>query len=45
MAGTVVLELSPEQIVDEVGSDRLGGWEEDEDFETLVGDILRRGQR
>ena len=45
MAGTVVLELSPEQIIDEVGSDRLGDWEADEDFETLIGDIQRRGQR
>ena len=45
MAGTVVLELSPEQVQDEVGSDRLGTWDEDADLHTLAADIARRGQR
>ena len=44
MTGTVVLELSPDQIVDEVGTDRLGAWEEGY-FKALVRDIERRGQR
>ncbi|WP_227272103.1 ParB/RepB/Spo0J family partition protein [Roseobacter weihaiensis] len=44
MAGTVVLELDPDQILDEVGSDRLTPWQEDEDFTALVANIKRRGQ-
>ena len=45
LAGIVVLELSPAQVADEVGSDRLGAWEEDEEFGILAADIERRGQR
>ncbi|MEM8654396.1 MAG: ParB N-terminal domain-containing protein [Pseudomonadota bacterium] len=44
MAGTMALELSPEQVVDAVGSDRLTEWDADEDFEKLVANIDRRGQ-
>lgn len=45
MTGTVVLELDPDQIDDEVGSDRLSAWKDDEGFNALVADIARRGQR
>lgn len=44
MAGTVVLELDPAQIKDDVGSDRMTPWQEDEDFAALVANIKRRGQ-
>ncbi|MCK0122380.1 ParB N-terminal domain-containing protein [Loktanella sp. F6476L] len=44
MAGTVSLELDPAQIVDQVGSDRLSPWQEDEDFAALKANIKRRGQ-
>ncbi|WP_299961242.1 ParB N-terminal domain-containing protein [uncultured Roseobacter sp.] len=44
MAGTVVLDLDPSQIRDEVGSDRIAPWQEDEDFAALVANIKRRGQ-
>ena len=45
LAGIVVLELSPEQVADEVGSDRLGDWGNDEEIDVLAADIARRGQR
>lgn len=44
LAGTLALELSPEQVVDSVGSDRLTEWEADEDFDKLIANINRRGQ-
>jgi len=44
MAGTLALELEPQQILDEVGSDRAGGWENDPEFHALVENIKRRGQ-
>ena len=44
MAGTLALELDPDQIVDDLGSDRFTNWVEDEDFEKLVANIRRRGQ-
>ncbi|MEL7132505.1 MAG: ParB N-terminal domain-containing protein [Pseudomonadota bacterium] len=44
MAGTMALELTPEQVVDAVGSDRLTEWDADGDFEKLVANIDRRGQ-
>lgn len=44
MAGTVALELEPDQIEDAVGSDRMTDWVDDEDFEALVANIKRRGQ-
>ena len=44
MAGTVALELAPDQIVDRVGSDRVTDWQADEDFASLVANIKRRGQ-
>jgi ParB/RepB/Spo0J family partition protein len=44
MAGTVALELDPAQIADAVGSDRVGDWADDPDFEALVANIKRRGQ-
>lgn len=44
MAGTVSLELTPDQIDDSVGSDRVTDWQADEDFQALVANIKRRGQ-
>lgn len=44
MAGTVVLELDPDQIEDAAGSDRTAGWDQAEDFGALVANIQRRGQ-
>ncbi|WP_299734066.1 ParB N-terminal domain-containing protein [uncultured Tateyamaria sp.] len=44
MAGTLALELDPDQIVDDLGSDRFTNWVEDEDFDRLVANIARRGQ-
>lgn len=44
LSGTVALELDPAQIKDAVGSDRVAGWQEDEDFQQLVANIKRRGQ-
>lgn len=44
LAGTVALELDPDQIEDRVGSDRMLAWEKDEDFAALVANIKRRGQ-
>ncbi|QDL94945.1 hypothetical protein FDP22_24100 (plasmid) [Paroceanicella profunda] len=42
--GTVALELSPEQIEDVAGSDRVGDWAGDEAFDALVANMKRRGQ-
>lgn len=42
--GTVALSLDPEQVVDTAGSDRLGDWQDDEDFAALKANIARRGQ-
>ncbi|WP_298845251.1 ParB N-terminal domain-containing protein [uncultured Roseobacter sp.] len=44
MAGTVALELDPDQIGDAVGSDRVTDWQDDADFAALVENIRRRGQ-
>ncbi len=44
LSGTVALELDPSQIVDESGSDRVGAWTEDAEFEALKSNIARRGQ-
>lgn len=44
LSGTVALELDPAQIKDAVGSDRVAGWQKDEDFQQLVANIKRRGQ-
>ena len=44
IAGTVALELDPDQIIDAVGSDRVTDWQNDEDFAALVANIKRRGQ-
>lgn len=44
MSGTVALELDPAQIDDEVGSDRVTDWRDDEDFAALMANIKRRGQ-
>ncbi|MGB0662067.1 MAG: ParB N-terminal domain-containing protein [Mangrovicoccus sp.] len=43
--GVTAIEIDPSQIDDEVGTDRLGGWQEDEAFQILAKDIERRGQR
>jgi len=45
MSGTVALELDPSQIIDEVGSDRIGQWDSDPSFADLVADVERRGQK
>lgn len=44
MAGTVVIELDPAQILDAVGTDRVVDWEKEEAFTQLVANIERRGQ-
>ena len=44
LAGTVVMELDPDQVQDSVGSDRVTEWAQDEDFGQLVANISRRGQ-
>ncbi|SEK06376.1 ParB-like nuclease domain-containing protein [Cribrihabitans marinus] len=44
MNGTVVLELDPGQIEDAVGSDRIGDWAADPEFQALKRNIQRRGQ-
>ena len=44
IAGTVALELDPNQIEDAVGSDRVTDWQNDDDFSALVANIKRRGQ-
>ncbi len=43
--GITAIELRPDQIGDEVGTDRVGDWKSDEGFQALVADIRRRGQR
>lgn len=42
--GTVALTLDPDQLIDAAGSDRVGDWKGDEDFEALKANIARRGQ-
>ncbi len=44
MAGTVIIDLDPDQIEEGIGSDRVTDWEKDEDFQQLVANIARRGQ-
>ncbi|WP_299154519.1 ParB/RepB/Spo0J family partition protein [uncultured Tateyamaria sp.] len=44
LAGTMALDLDPDQIVDDLGSDRMTNWVADEDFDKLVANIARRGQ-
>lgn len=44
LAGTVIIELDPSQIVDEVGSDRMTDWQADPAFLALRDNIERRGQ-
>lgn len=43
--GTVALSLSPSQIKDTIGSDRVTNWLDDESFEALLANIERRGQK
>lgn len=44
LSGLVALELSPEQIIDEVDSDRIASdWRTDDSFLFLLNDIKRRG--
>ncbi len=42
--GTLALELEPDQILDQAGTDRLGDWQKDPEFRALVDNIKRRGQ-
>ncbi len=44
MRGDLVFDLMPEQIDDDVGSDRIGEWLEDEAFATLEDSINANGQ-
>jgi ParB family chromosome partitioning protein len=43
--GVVSVEIPTSQIDDDIGSDRAGDWRDDPEFESLVEDIRRRGQR
>jgi len=42
--GLLVVELAPDQIDDDSGSDRQDDWKSDESLKSLVDDIKRRGQ-
>ena len=42
--GLLVVELDPDQIDDDSGSDRQDDWKSDESLKSLVDDIKRRGQ-
>ena len=44
LRGDLVFELTQDQIEDEVGSDRIGDWVEDEAFSTLMESIKSNGQ-
>lgn len=44
LRGRMPIEVSPDQITDEVGSDRYGNWESDEDFKRLVDNVRESGQ-
>lgn len=44
LRGDLVFELTPDQIDDDVGSDRIGEWIEDEAFSTLQDSIETNGQ-
>ena len=43
--GTTVVEIEPSEIDDLVGSDRMYGWQDDDDIDALAANIRRRGQR
>ena len=42
--GLLVVELDPDQIEDDSGSDRQDDWRSDESLKSLIDDIKRRGQ-
>ena len=44
LRGDLVFELTPDQIDDEVGSDRIGDWINDESFTALKSSITQNGQ-
>lgn len=44
-SGTVAIALRADQVLDKVGTDRLTPWEKDADFDQLVANIRRRGQK
>lgn len=44
-SGTVAIALRADQVLDKVGTDRLTLWEKDADFDQLVANIKRRGQK
>ena len=44
LRGRMPIEISPDQITDEVGSDRRGDWEGDEEFKRLLDNIRESGQ-
>jgi hypothetical protein len=44
MRGVIALELDTDTIIDAVGTDRVGDWSDDADFDALVRNIRERGQ-
>ena len=44
-SGDIPIELAVEQVTDEVGSDRSGEWQRDEEFTVLKDNLEARGQR
>jgi hypothetical protein len=44
LRGVIALEIDPDAIVDAVGTDRVGDWSDDADFDALVRNIRERGQ-
>ncbi|WP_282026276.1 ParB N-terminal domain-containing protein [Limimaricola cinnabarinus] len=44
LRGVIALEIETDAIVDEVGTDRIGDWTGDADFDALVRNIRERGQ-
>ena len=44
LRGVIALEIDTDAIVDAVGTDRIGDWNGDADFDALVRNIRERGQ-
>ena len=42
--GKLIIDLEPDRLIDSIGSDRIGNWEEDVDFQSLKMNIMERGQ-
>lgn len=43
--GSISIDLEPEQVIDEVGSDRVNDWANTDDLQVLVENIRKRGQK